>query len=151
MSAKTLLGSQEPSDTQPGFAVYEDLFDDREYGNLGPLYLQLMGVPVELVHNPHESHLTVTLTRECAYSLGLVLISNGPLKPPAGARERLKRLLTVIDATTQLLGSREAAMEWDHTPNFPLGGVVPLDLLITESGMNLVLDQIQQQEGSAPL
>ncbi len=153
MFTKATLSHQEPTDTQPGYAVYEDLFDDREHGNLGPIYLKLMRVPVELRHDTHESHLTVTLTRECSQALGYVLLTNGPAKAtyPAEDNERLKRVLTVLEKAKQLLGSLDAAVNWIHTRNYSMGGSIPMDLMGTDSGMKIVLDQIQQQSESAPL
>jgi putative toxin-antitoxin system antitoxin component (TIGR02293 family) len=65
--------------------------------------------------------------------------------------EQALRLSRVATLATELLGSTEAGRRYLHTPNFALGGSMPLELLKTAEGEQLVLTELQTQGGGGPV
>lgn len=54
--------------------------------------------------------------------------------------DRLFRLVRIATRASEVLGNREKAARWLHTPNRALGGVKPLELLDTDLGSRQVED-----------
>jgi putative toxin-antitoxin system antitoxin component (TIGR02293 family) len=60
--------------------------------------------------------------------------------------EYADRVNRVFDRAIQVLEDREAAQAWMHQENRSLGGKLPLSLLDTKAGYQLVLDTLGRIE-----
>ncbi|MFL6193074.1 MAG: antitoxin Xre/MbcA/ParS toxin-binding domain-containing protein [Thermoanaerobaculia bacterium] len=60
--------------------------------------------------------------------------------------DRLFRLVRIATRAAEVLGNREKAARWLHTPNRALGGVKPLELLDTDLGSRQVEDVLGRIE-----
>lgn len=60
--------------------------------------------------------------------------------------DRLARVARVTDRAVDALGDAEQAKAWLRTPNRALQGAAPLDLLGTDSGAELVTDELGRIE-----
>lgn len=69
---------------------------------------------------------------------------------PAESEQAL-RLGRVATGAAHLLGSQEAGRQYLRTPNFALGGVMPLELLKTAEGERMVLNELQAHRDGGPL
>ncbi len=64
----------------------------------------------------------------------------------AAESERLLRLVRVAARAEQVLGGRDAALDWLRTANRGLGSVAPIELLDTDIGLEAVLDALGRIE-----
>lgn len=60
--------------------------------------------------------------------------------------DRLIRVARVIASATEAFGDAEKAGRWLRSPNRGLGGLVPMELLSTETGAALVHDALHKIE-----
>lgn len=60
--------------------------------------------------------------------------------------DRALRVARVAATAEEVLGGRDAAVDWLQQPNRALGGRVPLDLLRTDAGAALVTDVLGRLE-----
>ena len=78
MSTKVSIKHRRPSETLPGFHLYDDVLDTLGQNDAGPepsVYLQLDGVMVQLETLSHAAAVvSVTLPREMARELGLLAL-----------------------------------------------------------------------------
>jgi putative toxin-antitoxin system antitoxin component (TIGR02293 family) len=65
--------------------------------------------------------------------------------------EQALRLGRVATVAAHLLGSRDAGRQYLRTPNFALGGAIPLELLKTAEGEQLVLNELQTHQEGGPV
>lgn len=62
-----------------------------------------------------------------------------------------RRLHIVRERALHVLRSSKAVEHFLSTPNFPLGGDRPIDMLVTELGMHHVLDELNAMEHGLPV
>lgn len=60
--------------------------------------------------------------------------------------DRTLRLARVVARAEEVLGSREGALAWLREPNRGLGGAIPLDLVRTDAGTEVVTDVLGRIE-----
>lgn len=63
-----------------------------------------------------------------------------------GQSERMVRLSRLLERTVQVMGSREAAVQWLKAPRSHLRGQTPLDMAVTELGTEEVLNLLGRIE-----
>jgi putative toxin-antitoxin system antitoxin component (TIGR02293 family) len=111
-----------------------------EDGTLHALVSQVRrGLPTETVNA------FIAYTRlDKAHVLGVMGISQRTLERKAEAAlspeqsDRLARIKRIYDFATEMIGDEERARGWLQEPNRALEGEVPLDLLDTDAGTQLV-------------
>jgi putative toxin-antitoxin system antitoxin component (TIGR02293 family) len=67
------------------------------------------------------------------------------------ASERAMRGARATLTAAEVLGSFEAARTYMHTPNYALGGHTPAELIKTNEGERIVLNELQTQAEGGPL
>lgn len=63
-----------------------------------------------------------------------------------GQSERMVRLSRLLERTVQVMGGREAAVQWLKAPRSYLRGQTPLDMVVTELGTEEVLNLLGRIE-----
>src|SRR5450755_4550377 len=66
--------------------------------------------------------------------------SEQPLSVSEG--DRAFRIARIADLAIELIGNREKALAWLHRPNTYLGGKIPIEMLDTEIGADLVAESL---------
>ena len=66
----------------------------------------------------------------------------GRLSPQQG--EQLLKYKQLRERGTEVFGAKEAFDRWLHKPAYGLDGEMPVDLLVTSEGMNLVYDEVER-------
>ncbi len=93
---------------------------------------------------------------ELSKMLGISLRTLSRLKKEAAARsveklssvasDRLYRLARIYACAEDVLEDRDQAVEWLHSPQFGLGGRIPLEMIQTEAGSKEVEDLLGRIE-----
>ncbi len=63
--------------------------------------------------------------------------------------EHLLQLMALYKKGQEIFGSSEAFNQWLRQPASGLGGIVPFDLLYTQGGINLVMEELLRMEYGA--
>jgi len=63
----------------------------------------------------------------------------------------MARESAAVAQAIRLLGNAEHARTYLKTPNFALGGMTPMELLQTEAGKQLVLNELQAHLDGGPV
>ena len=66
----------------------------------------------------------------------------GILSPQQG--EQLLKYKQLRERGTEVFGTKEAFDRWLHKPAYGLDGDLPVDLLVTSEGINLVYDEVER-------
>lgn len=64
------------------------------------------------------------------------------LSPQQG--EQLLKYKQLRERGTEVFGAKEAFDRWLHKPAYGLDGEMPVDLLVTSEGINLVYDEVER-------
>ncbi len=64
------------------------------------------------------------------------------LSPQQG--EQLLKYKLLRERGTEVFGAKEAFDRWLHKPAYGLDGDLPIDLLVTSEGINLVYDEVER-------
>ena len=119
--------------------------------NRGLKLVQMLneGLPVSILDNIHE---WTEMSRSDILRVTGIHERNVARRKSAGRtltpeeRERIARLVRVVDAAVQFFGSKKMAWDWLETPVRGLGNVAPISLIATESGALEVTDLLGRLE-----
>jgi putative toxin-antitoxin system antitoxin component (TIGR02293 family) len=123
-SPNEILQAQAVASIRQGLPVEAAIRLSQRFGISEPTLARLMGI------SPR------TFSRHKQHRQALPLVSS----------DRLYRLARVIALAEDVLEGEESTRKWLHRPNRALGGVVPLDLLDTDAGVEQLTDLLHRIE-----